>query len=212
MTRLASVLALKSTASHWTRLRAHRPGDLLSPSLPTSPSFLHHRPVLFQNHPLSLQLLGRLEAEKLRSDTSCKMFRFSRLARRGLATVSDAPLSRKVNQNIHEQGNFIPYKKLSENLSIVRSRLNKPLTYTEKIIYSHLDDPHGQEIERGKSYLKVRLAFFRPRYMKAFLTLPPSSVLTAWPVKMPPLRWPSSSSCRPACPPLLPPRPSTATT
>ncbi|KAK7616785.1 aconitate hydratase-like protein [Phyllosticta citricarpa] len=84
------------------------------------------------------------------------MFRFSRLARRGLATVSDAPLSRKVNQNIHEQGNFIPYKKLSENLSIVRSRLNKPLTHTEKIIYSHLDDPHNQEIERGKSYLKLR--------------------------------------------------------
>ncbi|KAK7529796.1 aconitate hydratase [Phyllosticta citribraziliensis] len=84
------------------------------------------------------------------------MFRFSRLARRGLATVSDAPLSRKVNQNIHEQGNFIPYKKLSENLSVVRSRLNKPLTHTEKIIYSHLDDPHGQELERGKSYLKLR--------------------------------------------------------
>ncbi|KAK7548592.1 aconitate hydratase-like protein [Phyllosticta citricarpa] len=98
----------------------------------------------------------QLEAEKLRSDTIRKMFRFSRLARRGLATVSDAPLSRKVNQNIHEQGNFIPYKKLSENLSIVRSRLNKPLTHTEKIIYSHLDDPHNQEIERGKSYLKLR--------------------------------------------------------
>jgi aconitate hydratase len=45
---------------------------------------------------------------------------------------------------------------MSENLAIVRGRLNRPLTYTEKIIYSHLDDPHGQEIERGVSYLKLR--------------------------------------------------------
>ncbi|KAK1032195.1 Aconitate hydratase mitochondrial, partial [Friedmanniomyces endolithicus] len=30
------------------------------------------------------------------------------------------------------------------------------MTYAEKILYSHLDDPHGQEIERGKSYLKLR--------------------------------------------------------
>ena len=45
---------------------------------------------------------------------------------------------------------------MSENLSVVRSRLNRPLTYAEKILYSHLDDPHGQDIERGKSYLKLR--------------------------------------------------------
>lgn len=45
---------------------------------------------------------------------------------------------------------------MSENLAIVRSRLNRPLTYAEKILYSHLDDPQGQEIERGKSYLKLR--------------------------------------------------------
>ncbi|ETN46219.1 aconitate hydratase, mitochondrial [Cyphellophora europaea CBS 101466] len=45
---------------------------------------------------------------------------------------------------------------MSENLSIVRSRLNRPLTYSEKILYSHLDDPHGQDIERGVSYLKLR--------------------------------------------------------
>ena len=48
------------------------------------------------------------------------------------------------------------YRKMSENLSIVRGRLNRPLTYAEKILYSHLDDPHGQDIERGKSYLKLR--------------------------------------------------------
>lgn len=45
---------------------------------------------------------------------------------------------------------------MSENLGIVRQRLNRPLTYAEKILYSHLDDPHGQDIERGKSYLRMR--------------------------------------------------------
>lgn len=51
---------------------------------------------------------------------------------------------------------LIASRKMSENLSIVRSRLNRPLTYSEKILYSHLDDPHGQDIERGVSYLKLR--------------------------------------------------------
>jgi aconitate hydratase len=75
---------------------------------------------------------------------------------RRLATVSDHPLDQKVRQNNWEEGNFINYKKMSENLEIVRARLNRPLTYAEKILYSHLDDPHGQEIERGSSYLKLR--------------------------------------------------------
>src|ERR1043165_3347256 len=36
------------------------------------------------------------------------------------------------------------------------SRLNQPLTLSEKVVYSHLDDPHGQDIERGVSYLRLR--------------------------------------------------------
>ncbi|MCJ1392391.1 Aconitate hydratase mitochondrial [Xylographa bjoerkii] len=75
---------------------------------------------------------------------------------RTLATVTDAPLDKKVEMSNWEKGNYINYKKMSENLAVVRSRLNRPLTYSEKILYSHLDDPHGQEIERGKSYLRLR--------------------------------------------------------
>lgn len=75
---------------------------------------------------------------------------------RTMATVTDDPLSKKVEMTNWEQGNYINYKKMSENLAVVRSRLNRPLTYAEKILYSHLDDPHGAEIERGKSYLKLR--------------------------------------------------------
>ncbi|CAO2656476.1 Nn.00g052790.m01.CDS01 [Neocucurbitaria sp. VM-36] len=92
------------------------------------------------------------------------MQKFSRLGRLGqslasrrqLATVSDAPLSRKVEMTNWEKGHYINYKKMSENLAIVRGRLNRPLTFAEKILYSHLDDPNGQEIERGSSYLKLR--------------------------------------------------------
>ncbi|KAI4208687.1 MAG: hypothetical protein LQ348_000008 [Seirophora lacunosa] len=75
---------------------------------------------------------------------------------RTMATVTDVPLSRKVEMTNWEKGHYINYKKMSENLAIVRSRLNRPLTYAEKVLYSHLDDPHGQDIERGKSYLKLR--------------------------------------------------------
>ena len=55
-----------------------------------------------------------------------------------------------------EKGHYINYAKMNENLQIVRRRINRPLTFAEKILYSHLDDPHGQDIERGKSYLKLR--------------------------------------------------------
>ena len=68
---------------------------------------------------------------------------------------------------------YIPYEKLSENLKIVRdryytsthsdyhsifspARLQRPLTLSEKVVYSHLDDPKNQEIERGESYLLLR--------------------------------------------------------
>ncbi|EGD84800.1 aconitate hydratase, mitochondrial [Trichophyton rubrum D6] len=76
------------------------------------------------------------------------------LGARGFASAAD--LDKKVEMTNWEKGNHINYKKMAENLDIVRARLNRPLTFAEKILYSHLDDPHGQEIERGKSYLKLR--------------------------------------------------------
>ncbi|CAD6999338.1 probable aconitate hydratase, mitochondrial [Ceratitis capitata] len=51
---------------------------------------------------------------------------------------------------------FLPYEKLTNNLKIVSDRLNRPLTLSEKILYSHLDDPKNQEIVRGTSYLRLR--------------------------------------------------------
>jgi len=50
----------------------------------------------------------------------------------------------------------IPYENLKSRLSIVKKRLNRPLTLSEKVLYSHLDDPQNQDIKRGESYLKLR--------------------------------------------------------
>lgn len=48
------------------------------------------------------------------------------------------------------------YETIQGKLDIVRHRLNRPFTLAEKVLYGHLDDPHNQPIERGKSYLKLR--------------------------------------------------------
>jgi len=42
---------------------------------------------------------------------------------------------------------------MENNLAIVRRRLNRPLSLSEKILYGHLENAESQEIERGKSFL-----------------------------------------------------------
>jgi len=56
----------------------------------------------------------------------------------------------------YDQDSPLPYEKLVKNLDIVKSRLNRPLTLSEKILYSHIDDPQNQDIVRGESYLRLR--------------------------------------------------------
>ena len=48
------------------------------------------------------------------------------------------------------------YAKSRERLKTIRTRLNRPLTLAEKIVFGHLDDPQGQELNRGKSFLLLR--------------------------------------------------------
>lgn len=83
--------------------------------------------------------------------------RLAQTTARGFASVSNkfTPDS-KVLQNLVEDFSYLNYKKNLENVQIVKERLNRPLTYAEKLLYGHLNDPHGQDIERGVSYLKLR--------------------------------------------------------
>ena len=48
------------------------------------------------------------------------------------------------------------YATMARNLAVIRRRLHRPLTLADKILLGHLDDPEGQELEPGKSYLLTR--------------------------------------------------------
>ena len=48
------------------------------------------------------------------------------------------------------------YATLAHNLDIVRRRVARPLTLSEKLLFGHLDDPDHQDLEPGTSYLQLR--------------------------------------------------------
>ncbi|MCB0420060.1 MAG: aconitate hydratase [Bdellovibrionales bacterium] len=48
------------------------------------------------------------------------------------------------------------YAKTRKNLEVVKKRVNRPLTLTEKVLFGHLDDPAGQDLTRGESFLNLR--------------------------------------------------------
>lgn len=68
----------------------------------------------------------------------------------GVVVRSAVPISK------FEENKFLPYEKIQANVEVVKKRLNRPLTLSEKIVYGHLDDPKNQDIERGVSYLRLR--------------------------------------------------------
>ncbi len=48
------------------------------------------------------------------------------------------------------------YQKMQEKVDQARTHLGHPLTLAEKILFSHLDDPDNQVLERGKAQLALR--------------------------------------------------------
>ncbi len=48
------------------------------------------------------------------------------------------------------------YEKMESNLEVVRGRLGRPLGLADKVLLSHLEDPEGQELASGSSYLNLR--------------------------------------------------------
>ncbi|XP_047107425.1 aconitate hydratase, mitochondrial-like [Schistocerca piceifrons] len=67
-----------------------------------------------------------------------------------------AAAARKIAMSRFDKDNYIPYQKLEENTGIVKRRLGRPLTLSEKVLYSHLDEPDKQDIKRGTSYLRLK--------------------------------------------------------
>ncbi|MEE8507575.1 MAG: aconitase family protein, partial [Myxococcota bacterium] len=48
------------------------------------------------------------------------------------------------------------YATLERNLEVIRHRLDRPLTYAEKIFLGHMADPETEELEPGSSYIVLR--------------------------------------------------------
>jgi aconitate hydratase len=71
------------------------------------------------------------------------------------AFSASSSASGKVPFSKFDQDNFVDdtYNKIENNLTVVRRRLNRPLSLSEKILYGHLADANTQEIVRGKSFL-----------------------------------------------------------
>ncbi|KTW27218.1 aconitate hydratase, mitochondrial [Pneumocystis jirovecii RU7] len=80
----------------------------------------------------------------------------SRALLHGRRWATASALLEKVQISNWEPERFIRYSRIEENIEIVRKRLKRPLTYAEKVVYGHLDDPYEQAIERGKTYLRLR--------------------------------------------------------
>ncbi|XP_022910347.2 aconitate hydratase, mitochondrial [Onthophagus taurus] len=67
-----------------------------------------------------------------------------------------AAAAARVAMSKFDPDSYLPYDRLVKNLQVVRKKLNRPLSLSEKILYSHLDDPANQEIVKGASYLRLR--------------------------------------------------------
>jgi len=48
------------------------------------------------------------------------------------------------------------YRKMEQRLTVIRQRLGRPLTYAEKVLLGHLDDPKNADLTPGESYLQLR--------------------------------------------------------
>ncbi len=48
------------------------------------------------------------------------------------------------------------YATLERNLAPVRQRLDRPLTYAEKVLFGHLADAEGQTLDAGRAYIELR--------------------------------------------------------
>lgn len=69
---------------------------------------------------------------------------------------SPAASASQVAMSRFDTDRCLDYDKLEHNLKTVKQRLNRPFTLSEKILYSHIDSPKNQEVERGESYLNLR--------------------------------------------------------
>lgn len=54
----------------------------------------------------------------------------------------------------------LPYEKLTKNLEVVKKRLGRDMTLSEKVLYSHLEDPNGQ----ASCYITLHFEYSKNTY------------------------------------------------
>lgn len=55
-----------------------------------------------------------------------------------------AAAAAKIAMSKFDTSTYLPYAKLNDNLNIIKKRLDRPLTLSEKVLYSHIDNPKEQ--------------------------------------------------------------------
>jgi len=80
---------------------------------------------------------------------------------RASTSLAKASLTRSLSTRVPlsplEPNTSVPYAQLHDNLQTVKKHLGRPMTLAEKVVLSHLDEPHtAGEVQRGKTYLKLR--------------------------------------------------------
>ncbi|CBY11206.1 unnamed protein product [Oikopleura dioica] len=77
------------------------------------------------------------------------MLRARLAAKKCSKAASSVPMSRFDDAPVNYEG-------MAKNIDIVKGRLNRPLTLSEKVVYGHLDNAAEADIRRGDSYLNLR--------------------------------------------------------
>jgi aconitate hydratase len=60
--------------------------------------------------------------------------------------------------NIDSTPEFVStvYENMETNIDVVRKVLNRPLNLIDKVLFSHLDNPHSANAKRGKDYVQLK--------------------------------------------------------
>ncbi|KAF5398096.1 hypothetical protein PHET_08298 [Paragonimus heterotremus] len=93
----------------------------------------------------------------LKSVSQTSVYLFLQATR--LRSIRIAVTRTKVTMSKFDQKE-LDYRTLSQNLSVIKRRLDRPLTLAEKILYSHLDDPQNAVRLAVQFYFVCSLHFF----------------------------------------------------
>lgn len=88
----------------------------------------------------------------------------------------------KVCMSNYDPQAYIQYERMAETVEKFRKHWDKPLTYAEKVLYGHLDNP-DQEVVKQESYLYLHPDRVAMQDATALLTSSARSVVSSSPTR-----------------------------